>query len=142
MAIVAYSSRTRLLFGTTSDKEKESMKKPIERLRAAGGTAGGDGIKMGFDQAAKGYLKDGANMVIIITDGAFNKNSDDYQESIKKYQEQGITFSVVGIQNSERDEGKMREAADLGKGRYIPIFKLADAQRNLIQEIRFSSYRR
>lgn len=142
MAIVAYSSKTRLLFGPTSAKEKETMKKPIERLRAAGGTAGGDGIKMGFDQAAKGYLKDGANMVIIITDGAFNKNSDDYQESIKKYQEQGITFSVVGIQNSERDEGKMREAADLGKGRYIPIFKLADAQRNLIQEIRFSSYRR
>lgn len=142
VAIVAYSSKTRLLFGTTSAKEKETMKKPIERLRAAGGTAGGDGIKMGFEQAAKGYLKDGANTVIIITDGAFNKNSDDYQQSIQKYKEQGITFSVVGIQNADKDEAKMREAADIGNGRYIPIFKLSDAQRNLIQEIRFSSYRR
>jgi Ca-activated chloride channel family protein len=142
MAVVAYSSKTRLLFGSTSANEKETMKKPIERLRAAGGTAGGDGIKMGFEQAAKGYLKDGANTVIIITDGAFNKNSDDYQQSIKKYKEQGITFSVVGIQNAERDEAKMREAADIGNGRYVRISKLADAQRNLIQEIRFIAYRK
>ncbi len=142
MAVVAYSSKTRLLFGPTSANEKESIRKPIERLRAAGGTAGGDGIKMGFDQASKGYLKDGANMVIIITDGAFNKNSDDYQQSIAKYQEQGITFSVVGIQNAEREEAKMREAAEIGKGRYVPIFKLTDAQQNLIHEIRFSAYRR
>lgn len=142
VAIVTYSSKTRLLFGPTSAKEKETMKKPVERLRAAGGTAGGDGIKMGFEQAANGYLKDGANQVIIITDGAFNKNSDDYQQSIAKYQEQGITFSVVGIQNAAHDELKMQEAAAIGKGRYIPIFKLVDAQRNLIQEIRFSSYRR
>ena len=142
LAIVTYSSKTRLLFGPTSAKEKESMKKPVERLRAAGGTAGGDGIKMGFEQAANGYLKDGANQVIIITDGAFNKNSDDYQQSIAKYQEQGITFSVVGIQNAAHDELKMQEAAAIGKGRYIPIFKLVDAQRNLIQEIRYTSYRR
>ena len=142
MAVVTYSSKTRLLFETTSASEKETMKLPIKRLRAAGGTAGGDGIKMGFAQADKAFLKDGANMVIIITDGAFNKNSDDYQQSIAKYQEQGITFSVVGIQNAEREEAKMREAADIGKGRYVPIFKLTDAQRNLIQEIRFSSYRR
>lgn len=142
MSVVAYSSKTRLLFGPTSAKEKETLKKPIEKLRAAGGTAGGDGIKMGFEQASKGYLKDGANMVIIITDGAFNKNSDDYQQSIAKYQEQGITFSVVGIQNAEREEAKMREAADIGKGRYVPIFKLTDAQQNLIHEIRFSAYRR
>ena len=142
MAVVTYSSKTRLLFGTTPASEKETMKLPIKRLRAAGGTAGGDGIKMGFDQADKAFLKDGANLVIIITDGAFNKNSDDYQESIAKYQEKGIAFSVVGIQNAEREEAKMREAAEIGKGRYVPIFKLADAQRNLIQEIRFSSYRR
>ncbi len=142
LAIVTYSSKTRLLFGPTSAQEKESMKKPIERLRAAGGTAGGDGIKMGFEQAVKGYLKDGANQVIIITDGAFNKNSDDYQQSIAQHQEQGITFSVVGIQNAAHDEFKMQEAATIGRGRYIPIFKLVDAQRNLIQEIRVSSYRK
>jgi hypothetical protein len=31
----------------------------------------------------------------------------------------------------------MQEVAELGGGRYVPIFKLSDAKENLKQEIRF-----
>ena len=81
-------------------------------------------------------------MVIVITDGAFNKNSDDYQKSIEEHKNLGINLSVVGIKNLIQDESKMKEAAKIGNGRYVPIFKLADAQKNLIQEIRISAFRK
>ena len=142
MSIVTYSSTAKVLVPPTAGNEKEFIKKPIEKIRPGGGTAGGDGIKLGFEQAVIGYLKDGANMVIVITDGAFNKNSDDYQKAIEKHKNLGITLSVVGIKNLQQDETKMKEAAKIGNGRYVPIFKLADAQINLIQEIRISAFRR
>ncbi len=142
MSIVTYSSTAKVLVPPTAGNEKDFIKKPIEKIRPGGGTAGGDGIKLGFEQAVIGYLKDGANIVVVITDGAFNKNSDDYQKSIEKHKNLGINLSVVGIKNLQQDEAKMKEAAAIGNGRYVPIFKLADAQRNLIQEIRFSAFRK
>lgn len=142
MSIVTYSSTAKVLVPPTAGNEKDFIKKPIEKIRPGGGTAGGDGIKLGFEQAVIGYIKDGANLVVVITDGAFNKNSDDYQKSIEKHKNLGINLSVVGIKNLQQDEAKMREAAKIGNGRYVPIFKLADAQRNLIQEIRISTFRK
>lgn len=142
MAIVTYSSTAKVLVPPTSAKNKDEILKPIEKIRPVGGTAGGDGIKLGFEQAVGGYITDGANLVIVITDGAFNKNSDDYQQYLEKHKSRGIQLSVVGIKNFPQDEQKMKEAAAAGNGRYVPIFKLSDAQQNLIQEIRISSFRK
>ncbi len=142
MAIVTYSSTAKVLVPPTSAKDKDAILKPIEKIRPVGGTAGGDGIKLGFEQAISGYIRDGANLVIVITDGAFNKNSDDYQQYLEKHKDRGIQLSVVGIRNNEADALKMQEAATAGNGRYVPIFKLSDAQHNLIQEIRISSFRK
>lgn len=142
MAIVTYSSTAKVLVPPTSAKNKDKILEPIEKIRPVGGTAGGDGIKLGFEQAIDGYIQNGANLVIVITDGAFNKNSDDYQQYLEKHKGQGIQLSVVGIKNNVQDELKMKEAAQAGNGRYVPIFKLSDAQHNLIQEIRISSFRK
>jgi len=79
--------------------------------------------------------------VIIITDGAFNRDSDDYKRYVRKNRRKGINFSVVGIKNKERDQEEMMEAAELGGGHYVPIFGLADAQNNLKQEIRMLTFK-
>ena len=79
--------------------------------------------------------------MIIITDGAFNRDSDDYKRYVKKYARRGIHLSVVGIKNREKDKAQMEYAAELGKGHYVPIQGLADAQRNLKQEIRVLTYK-
>ena len=113
----------------------------VEKVKIGGSTSGGLGIKQGFEQASKAHISDGANMVIIITDGAFNRNSDNYIELIQQYQSQKISMSVVGIKNSSNDKQKMIDAAAAGNGSYIPIFRLRDAQLNLIQEIRKASFK-
>jgi len=141
MAIVTYATDARVLLAPTKGDHKDEIRGPVEKLRPSGSTAGGEGIKLGYQQALKKLLPDGANQVIIITDGAFNRNSDDYQKYIRKYQKKGISLSVVGIRNTEKDGLLMAEAAQIGGGRYVPIFKLTDAQLNLIREIRLASFR-
>ena len=141
LTIVTYASESRVLLPTTKGNEKEEAKIAIQGLRAGGMTAGGAGIKIGYKQTLKSFINDGTNQIIIITDGDFNRNSGDYKKYIKKYKKRGINMSVVGILNSEKDKKAMKEVAELGGGRYIPIFKLSDAKNNLKQEIRFLSFR-
>lgn len=142
MGIVTYATEAMVLLPPTSGSDKEKINKEVEELKASGLTAGGAGIKLGYKQCLKGYLDDGVNQIIVITDGAFNRSSDDYKKFIKKYKRKGIQMSVVGIKNKPMDEDEMKEAAELGGGRYIPIFKLADAQNNLKEEIRFITFRK
>lgn len=142
MAIVTYATDAQVLLAPTSGSDKEKINSEVSALKAGGMTAGGAGIKLGYKEALKGKLPDGVNQIIIITDGAFNRNSDDYKKYIKKYSKKGIQMSVVGVKNKDVDEKEMREAAELGGGRYIPIFKLADAQNNLKEEIRITSFKK
>lgn len=141
ITLVTYSSDSRVLLSTTTCADKEKINSAVASLEASGYTAGGEGIKLGFKQAYKAFIPDGANQVIIITDGAFNRDSDDYLKSVKKYHKKGITLSVVGVKNKDVDAEKMKKAAENGGGRYIPIHKLSDANSNLKQEIRLSAFR-
>lgn len=141
MGIVTYSSKASVLVTPTSGSDKSNLKNAISGLQAGGMTAGGLGIKLAYKQVMKNYDASKTNMVIIITDGAFNKDSDDYKKVVKKYAKKGIIFSVVGIQSKVNDQKLMTEAAQVGKGRFVLIEKLADAYHNLKREIRIASYK-
>lgn len=141
IGLVTYSDAAEVLLSPTVCTQKDAIRASVAELKPKGMTAGGKGIKLGYREVLQHYAPEKANMVVIITDGAFNKSSDDYQKTVRKYAKKGITFSVVGVQNKPNDEKLMREAAAYGKGRYISISKLADAQFNLLQEIRIASFR-
>jgi Ca-activated chloride channel family protein len=141
MGIVTYSTSTNILLRPTAGSNKTAIKEKVENLKASGFTAGGKGIKLGYKQAARAKIDGGVNHVIIITDGAFNRDSDDYKRHVRRYARRGIHLSVVGIKNKERDKAQMEYAAALGKGNYVPIYGLSDAKRNLKQEIRALTYK-
>ncbi len=140
-SIVTYASDAKVLLPPTSGENKEVIEERIKALKAFGFTAGGTGIKLGYKTAWRSRIKNGVNHVIVITDGAFNRNSEDYEKHIKKYKRKGITMSVVGIQIKSGDAEKMRQVAELGNGRLVQIMRLADAKNGLKQEIRRRSYK-
>jgi len=141
IAIVTYSSKANVILPPTSGNDKDLIIKTVEALRPFGHTAGAAGIKRGFQQAKKTFIPGGTNLVVVITDGAFTSKSGNYLKAIEKYKQQGIYLSVVGIKNAHKDEENMREAATLGNGEYVPVFKEIDAEQNLILEIKRHAFR-
>lgn len=142
LGLVSYATKANVILKPTSGQNKDEINELVEGLKASGLTAGGEGIKLGFRQARRNFIDDGANQVIIITDGAFNKSSGNYKKVIERnLRRKGITLSVVGIKNNEKSAESMREAVDIGGGNFIEIHKLVDAQNNLKQAIRKSAFK-
>jgi uncharacterized protein YegL len=141
ISLVTYASEASVIVPSTSGSSSEEVRKKVENLHSMGSTAGLDGIKLGFKQAKKAFIEGGTNLVIVITDGAFNEHMGDYLGVIQKYEEQNINFSVVGVKNIPKDEANMREAAERGKGSYVPIFKASDTKTNLVMEIKKHAFK-
>jgi Ca-activated chloride channel family protein len=141
ISLVTYANDARVILSPLPGDNKTEANEKVEKLKASGRTAGGAGIKLGYKQNQKGFIENGINHVVVITDGAFNKNSDDYLRYVKRFKKNGINLSIVGVKNSDKDAIEMIEAAQKGGGRYVPIKKLADAKNNLRQEIRLISFR-
>lgn len=142
ISLVTYASKASVLLPPTSGAEKELVHQEVKKIRVGGMTAGGEGIRMGYEQALTGFIENGVNHVFIITDGAFNQESYNYKKLIKKYAKKKIQLSVVGIQNDARSEQSMREIAQLGNGEYIPVFQLIDAQNNIRQAVRKMAFKK
>jgi Ca-activated chloride channel family protein len=142
IALVTYADDANVILPSSKGNEKEKILAEIKKLKASGKTAGLKGIKKAFQVAEKNLIPNGTNMVIVLTDGAFNKNNGDYFSVIDKYTSKGILFSVVGIKNFPKDELNMHEAASRGNGAYVPVFKLADAQQNVIREIKRVTFKK
>lgn len=137
IAFVTYDQDARIYMAPTYCSDKSFINTRISNLEPEGDGSGTRGIKLGYKVVQRDLSRDEANMVVVITDGAFSSGSDGYKNIVSKYaKEQGIVFSVVGIQSRSNDEKHMIAAAALGNGRYVPIKKLADAQMNLMKEIR------
>lgn len=141
MGIVTYSDNARVLLPPTTGADKANIQSEVSNLKAAGLTAGGTGIKMGYKEAMKHLDDESLNLVIVVTDGAFNKDSEDYKKQIKKYKKKGVSMSIIGIKLKDSDRQKMLEVTQLSGGNLIPVDKLADAEANLKKEIKSKAFK-
>lgn len=142
LGIVVYSNKASVYQVSTPGDRKEILRNSIDKLKPMGLSAGGKGIQLGYKQVMHQYNSTQTNLVIVITDGAFNKESNNYQKTVRRYAKKGIILSVVGVQASKKDAELMTTAAAFGNGRYVSVQKLADAHNNLKQEIRVAAFRR
>lgn len=142
VTLIKYASEVTTLMAHASGERKEEITEIVEGLRTSGLTAGGDAIKEAYRLNKKGYIPNGNNIVIMVTDGAFNKGDNNYLKTIaNNYEQRGIRFSVVGIQTSKYLTTHMNEIVEKGGGAYIQIRSVEDARKKLIGEIRRTSFK-
>lgn len=141
VTVVTYGSNAEVIIPTTSGRNRDEIIERVSRIKGGGMTAGGQGIKLGYNMAIRNQIFEGNNQIFVITDGAFNKDSQDYERTIRRNAEKGYILSVVGIKNKPEDEEKMTEVARMGNGRFIGINSISDARTKLYEELKRASYR-
>jgi Ca-activated chloride channel family protein len=142
VSMIKYSSEVETILKGSHGDQKEEIISVVKGLKYSGMTAGGDAIKAAYKLNKKTYIENGNNMVIMITDGVFNKGDKDYLKTIEKnYENMGIKFSVVGIKTSDFITKHMLNVVSYGAGDFIRILSIDDAQAKLIEEIKRSSFK-
>ena len=138
VAIVTYANGTKVALPSTSVKDKEKIIKVLDNLYASGGTSGGRGIQLAYEQAQKSFIKNGNNRIILATDGDFNigiNNTTDLEKFIKKQRESGIYMSVLGFGMGNYRDDMAETIADKGNGNYAYIDNITEAKKVLVNEL-------
>ena len=138
VAIVTYANGTKVALPSTRVKDKEKIIKVLDNLYASGGTSGGKGIQLAYEQAQKSFIKNGNNRIILATDGDFNigiNNTTDLEKFIEKQRESGIYMSVLGFGIGNYRDDMAETIADKGNGNYAYIDNITEAKKVLVNEL-------
>ena len=138
IAIVTYASNAGLRLVSTPGSKKAEILQSIDSLTAGGSTNGEGGIKLAYDTAIRHYIQEGANRVILCTDGDFNvgvSNDNELVELIQEKAASGVFLSVFGFGMGNLKDGKLEKLADKGNGQYGYIDNLQEARRAFNEDL-------
>jgi len=137
VAVVVYAGSSGLVLPSTSCDEKGKIVAALDKLQSGGATAGAEGLKLAYEVAAKNFIKDGNNRIIIATDGDFNvgqSSNAELERIIEKERERGTFISVLGFGMGNYKDSKMEIIADKGNGNYAYIDNILEAKKVLVNE--------
>lgn len=138
VSLVVYAGSSGVVLPSTSGQKKVEILAAVDNLRAGGGTHGSAGIKLAYEQAVSGFIKDGVNRVILCTDGDFNVGTTSPEELEKLITEKarsGVFLSVLGYGSGNLQDRTMETLADKGNGNYAYIDNLAEARKVLVEQM-------
>jgi len=139
VSIVVYAGSAGLVLPSARGNNKDAIFAALDRLRAGGSTAGGEGIILAYKTAEKNLIKNGNNRVILATDGDFNvgPSSDaDMVRLIEEKRKKGIFITVLGFGMGNYKDSKMEKLADKGNGNYFYIDSLLEANKVLVNDLK------
>jgi Ca-activated chloride channel homolog len=137
VALVTYAGTAGVALQPTPASDKAGILAAIDRLGAAGSTAGAAGIAEAYALARRSFVEGGVNRVILATDGDFNvgiSDDDSLTRLIETERRSGIFLSVLGFGQGNYNDALMQRLAQNGNGSASYIDRLDEAQKVLQAE--------
>ncbi len=138
ISIITYSGSVRKVLESTRASESKRIKNAIKSLSAGGSTAGGQAMKMAYEEARANLIKGGNNRVIMGTDGDFNvgvTDTDQLLEMIQDFAEDGIYLTICGFGWGNLNDSMMETLSNKGNGTYEFIADAADMEKIFVREV-------
>lgn len=138
ISIVVYAGAAGVVLDGGDISDKNAILDAIDALQAGGSTAGGAGINLAYQIAAKHYIEGGNNRVILGSDGDFNVGVTSIvglEQLIVQKRQSGIFLSVLGFGVGNLKDSTMERLADKGNGVYHYIDSVLEAKKVFIEEL-------
>ncbi|MCB9666322.1 MAG: von Willebrand factor type A domain-containing protein [Alphaproteobacteria bacterium] len=137
VAIVAYAGSAGLVLPPTGPARSSAILQAIEGLESGGSTAMGTGIQLAYDLAEQMLPKGGTHRVILLSDGDANVGATTHGplvDSIRRYAQQGIALTTVGVGTGNYRDTMMERLADEGDGQYVYLDGMDEARRVFVEQ--------
>jgi Ca-activated chloride channel family protein len=136
ISLVTYAGTAGVALKSTSDAD--AVQRAIASLEAGGSTAGGDGLRLAYDQARRGFVRNGINRVLIASDGDFNVGETDtgsLKALIAEQRRSGVTLTTLAVGQESSGDANMEALADAGDGNAAYLGSDAEARKVLHDEL-------
>ncbi|MBQ9727401.1 MAG: von Willebrand factor type A domain-containing protein, partial [Kiritimatiellae bacterium] len=137
VAIVTYANGTDVRLPSTPGTDKARILGVIDSLMAGGGTAGGAGIRLAYEEARKNFDAKRNNRVVLVTDGDFNigiSSPKELEDFIAEKRASGVFLTVVGVGEGNYQDATMKKLASAGNGNYAYVDSLLEAKKVFLTE--------
>lgn len=138
VAIVTYAGASGLALPSTPGSQKKDILEALDALQPGGSTNGAMGIQLAYDIAKANFIKDGANRVVLCTDGDFNvgvTSQGDLIRLIGDKAKSGVFLSVLGFGMGNYKDDMLQKLADKGNGNYGYVDNDAEAKKLLVEQL-------
>jgi Ca-activated chloride channel family protein len=138
VGIVTYAGSVNRVLDATPAPERSTILNALDRLRAAGSTAGAAGIQLAYGTAAGMAAEGEVTRVILATDGDFNVGISDPEQLerfIARQRDSGVYLSVLGFGRDNLDDATMQALAQNGNGQAATIDTLSEARKVLVDQL-------
>ena len=138
VTLITYASGEKLVLPPTSGRDKDTILRAINGLRAGGATAGEAAIQMAYQEAEKAFIKNGINRILLATDGDFNVGITDFETlkgMVAEKRKSGISLTTLGFGEGNYNERLMEQLADAGDGNYSYIDNRNEAKKVLQRQL-------
>lgn len=138
VAIVTYANGTEVALEPTLGRDKQKIIDALDGLRAAGATAGGDGLQRAYALAERHRDPNAVNRVILATDGDFNIGITDpkqLERFIADKRRSGVYLSVFGVGTGNLNDALIQRLTQSGNGNAAYIDSLLEARKAMQEEL-------
>lgn len=132
VALATYAGRETIVLEPTYTTRKAKIHAAIDNLRSGGGTSMGSGMELAYKMAKDNYLPGCENRVIVLSDGDANigrTSHDQILTSIRKYADEGITMTTIGLGMGNYKDVMMEQLANKGDGNYFYLDSEKEAKK-------------
>ncbi len=138
IAIIAYTDTAWVVLPSTYVENKEMIKEELNKLRPMDSTNAEAGLRLGYEEALKGFMPGGINRVILCSDGVANvgnTGAGSIWETIKYQASEGITLTSVGFGMGNYNDVLLEQLADNGDGFYAYVDTIDEAERLFVYDL-------
>ncbi|MCV6625832.1 MAG: VWA domain-containing protein [Cellvibrionaceae bacterium] len=138
IALAVYAGAAGTVLESTPASEAAKIRSAIDQLEAGGSTHGSAGLKLAYELAREGFIKDGINRVLIASDGDMNvgiSDRDELKQMIERERKSGVALTTLGFGRGNYNYALMEQLADVGNGNAAYIDSMREAQKVLVEEM-------
>jgi uncharacterized protein involved in exopolysaccharide biosynthesis len=124
VTVIGFSRTSRLLADGMKGDQANQLGNLVNQAASEGGTNLEEAMKLGGTLAARHYLAEAQNRIVLFTDGAANLGDADparLAAQVKAFRQQGLAFDVAGIGADDLNDRLLSELARNGNGRYYVV---------------------
>ncbi len=137
LSIVVFDSEAAVLRPAREVGDREEVRRLIRSIETGSSTNIHAGLMLGYSEALKHFNREGANRVILLTDGIANQgvtNPGQIARDSLSFNDRGVDLSTIGV-GLDLNKDLLRELAKSGRGLFHFVADAQDIDKVFLKEV-------